>query len=385
MVNPRKRSGSDAEPSTAVIEEVDSKEESGKGEPLPAKKTRYSIGTQPSPENIQALSDAQPSLMEDDPPGQNSLFTPARGTMAKVRELLGNVAPSIGVKELSPDEFTEFVNSLYSIRMEDGPSLPPLSSKWGAEKIKINPEALITAVRRSCNALPKPMMCLLKVDADFACVWHSVNNLMGWIKKVSDATLTMAGRLPSRDLDGWEVHKNNIGNCIARGRLEGKPRALELKTALDLKDVLLNLYGETDLHRHLRLPLAECIKFAQCPLRQDRVSALNALVGFCLPLIKYTIFSMTCLRLLCKRLNKDDLKPASITALQLYFHYLLLRELARNPSINTATLDFPGSPPTIVYDPLRAMHIDLADTLKKEAQIYVHETFREDILKVISS
>ncbi|KAK6952662.1 hypothetical protein Daesc_004952 [Daldinia eschscholtzii] len=338
---------------------------------LYAKKARHYVETQSLAEDTESLSDDRSSTIRSVSPKQGSPLLPPNGTTERVGQLLDSTAPLIGVNELSHDEFIEFV-----------------------ERVKNLPKAWVIAVTNACKPLPKPMIRISKEVSStsywgiFEDLWETVARLQVLVHDVTTTVLTVAGRRPPLSFDGWRVLKGEDGNHVARSRFRsifnkaiyGEPKGLKFQESLDLKDQLLELYGELELNDALRLPLSKCITSIRSTNEEDRAPALAALISFCIPLIKYTIFTLTNLRFLRGVWHKPFYLPISTELLGLYFHYLLLQELAREQPQAPRDL-----PPTISYNPSSKMHPSLNGSLKRAAEMFVHETFRNDILEPVSN
>ncbi|OTB12549.1 hypothetical protein K445DRAFT_25564 [Daldinia sp. EC12] len=380
---------------------------------LYAKKARHYIETRSLDEDTKSLSDDRSSTIRSVSPEQGSSLLSPSDTTERVSQLLDSIVPLIGVGELSHDEFIKFMGSLYSLRIKSLPSITPSlsspasyhrpspsphtlfpSSDFEVEKVKNLPKAWVVAVANACKPLPKPMIRIAKEIplasywSIFEGLWETVARLQVLVHDVTTTVLTVAGRRPPLTFDGWRVLKGKDGNHIVRSpfsRLFNKaiyaePRGLKFQESLDLKDQLLKLYGELELDDALRLHLSKCITSIRSTNKQDRASALAALIDFCIPLIKYTIFTLTNLRFLRGVWHKAFYMPTSTEVLGLYFRYLLLQELARDQPQTPRDL-----PPTISYDPSRGMHPCLNGSLKRMAEVFVHETFRDDILEPVSN
>ncbi|KAI1644956.1 uncharacterized protein F4817DRAFT_360364 [Daldinia loculata] len=359
---------------------MDSTEEQNFGE-TSAKKTR------PSVEYAQSSTELQYVTAKSKTPGENDSLLPPKELTERLRQVLKDAAPLVRVSQLSHNEFTDFINSLCSMREQ---SIPSLQSSSYLEDKKVDVPCLVwvTAITNACKPLPKPMTSLWKENIEteyraFRAFLGPILRLWRLIDAVNAAVLIMAGRKPTYNLEGWEAHKDKDGNCIAEGPFIQECRGLHLTEAHDLKDNLLGLYGEADLHNHLRISLTECITSTRSTNKLDRMPALKALSGLCIPITKYALFSMTHLRILGDKTNQSSFMFGSRQVLELYFSYLLLQELVRDEKL--ATSDSQNPPSTIIYDPSPGVRLFMIAMLEKEAGTYVHETFRTDILKAVGN
>ncbi|KAI1656105.1 hypothetical protein F4813DRAFT_397780 [Daldinia decipiens] len=380
-MNPRKRSYSSVGPLMDSAEGQHPRETSADAGPSSAKKTR------PLAEYAQSLPEFKYVTAKSKPPGANDPLLPPKQLTERVRQVLKEVAPLVGVSQLSNNEFTDFINSLCSMRELSLPPLQSSSSHLKDKKADAPCRVWVTAITNACKPLPKPMIPLWKEDIKtedgaFLALQSPVFELWRLIDGVSTAVLIMAGRKPTWNLKGWEAHKGKDGNCIAEGPFLQECRGLHLTEAIDLKDNLLKLYREADLDNHLRISLTECITSAKGTSKIDRMPALKALSRLCVPITKYAIFSMTHLHILGDKINRNPIY-SSKQVLELYFSYLLLQELIRDEEL--APLDSQSPPSTILYNPSPGIRLCTIPKLSKEAETYVHETFQDDILKAVGN